>query len=153
MSEEPTPDVSQLPVTVHPPLVSVMVPDAPPAIVTFETLVVDALATRRPALPIMRAPPFKLRLLVTRVVVPLPPCTVRVPDQRRPFAAIVKETVEAPELNVTLPPNSGVWLAKVIVCEDDALNVIEAAKLQDAEVEAFVHEPEAVHTPGPFDVM
>jgi hypothetical protein len=152
-NEDPTPDVSQLPLTVHVPLVNVMVPEVPPIIVTVETLVVEAFATRRPALSIVSAPPVRPRLLVARVVVPLPPRTVRVPDQRRPFAAIVKDTVDAPALNVTFPPNSGVWLAKVIVCEVDALNVIEARKLHDADVEAFVQDPEAVHTPGPVDVM
>jgi len=153
INEEPRPDVSQLPPTVHDPLVRVMVPDVPPIIVTFETAVVDAFATRRPASPIVRAPPVKARSFVVRVVVPLPPWMVRVPAQRIPFAAIVKVTVDAPELNMTLPPNSGVWLAKVIVCEDDALKVIEAAKLHEAEVDTFVHAPEIVHTPAPVDVM
>jgi len=151
-NEEPEPDVSQLPPTVQAPLVNVSVPDVPPIIVTLETVVVDAFATRRPALPIISAPPVRERLLVARVVVPPPPWTVRVPDQRRPFAAIVKDTVEAPELNVTLPPNSGVRLPKVIVCEDDALNVIEAEKLHEADVDAFVHEPETVHEPRPAEV-
>ena len=70
-----------------------------------------------------------------------------------PFAAIVKVAVDAPELNVTLPPNSGARLAKAIVWEDDALNVIEAAKLHDAEVDTFVQAPETVHKPAPVDVM
>jgi len=87
------------------------------------------------------------------VVVPLPPWTLRIPDQRRPFAAIVKVTVDAPELNITSPPNSGARFAKVIVCEDDALNVTEAAKLHDAEVDTFVQAPETVHKPAPVDVM
>src|SRR6266550_2685822 len=71
INEEPRPDVFQLPPTVHDPLVRVMVPDVPPIIVTFETAVVDAFATRRPASPIMRAPPVKARSFVVRVVVPL----------------------------------------------------------------------------------
>src|SRR5438132_14098144 len=101
----------------------------------------------------MRAPPVKARSFVVRVVVPLPPWMLRVPAQRIPFAAIVKVTVDAPELNMTLPPNSGVWLAKVIVCQDDALKVIEAAKLHAAEVDTFVHAPEIVHTPAPVAVI
>lgn len=153
INEDPRPDVSQLPPTVHDPLVRVMVPDVPPIIVTSETVAVDAFATRRPASSIARAPPVKGRSFVASVVVPLPPWTVRIPDQRRPFAAIVKVTVDAPELNVTSPPNSGARFAKVIVCEDDALNVIEAAKLHDAEVDTFVQAPETVHKPAPVDVM
>ena len=153
INEDPRPHVSQLPPTVHDPLVRVMVPDVPPIIVTSETVVVDAFASRRPASPIARAPPVKVRSFVASVVVPLPPWTVRIPDQRRPFAAIVKVTVDAPELNVTSPPNSGARFAKVIVCEDDALNVAEAAKLHDAEVDTFVQAPETVHRPAPVDVM
>ena len=153
INEEPRPDVSQLPLTVHDPLVRVMVPDVPPIIVTFETAVVDAFATRRPASPITSAPPVKARSFVVRVVIPLPPWTVRIPDQRRLFAAIVKVAVDAPELNVTLPPNSGARLAKAIVWEDDALKVIEAAKLHDAEVDTFVQAPETVHKPAPVVVM
>ena len=153
INEDPRPDVSQLPPTVHDPLVRVMVPEVPPIIATFETAVVDALATRRPASPIERAPPVKARSFVVRVVVPLPPWTVRIPDQPRPFAAIVKVAVDAPELNVTSPPNSGARLAKAIVWEDDALKAIEAAKLHDAEVDTFVQAPETVHKPAPVDVM
>jgi hypothetical protein len=65
---------------------------------------------------------------------------------------MVKDTVDAPELNVTLPLNSGVRLPKVIVCEDDALNVMEPAKLHVADVDAFVQEPETVHEPSPAEV-
>jgi hypothetical protein len=72
-NEEPAPVVSQFPLMVQVPLVSIMVPDVPPFIVTFETVIDDAFATRRPALPIINAPPARARLLVARVVVPPPP--------------------------------------------------------------------------------
>jgi hypothetical protein len=69
------------------------------------------------------------------------------------FVAIVNDTVAAPELNVMLPPNSEATLAKVIVCEAGELNVIGAMKLQEADVDEFVHEPEAVQDPAAPDVM
>src|SRR5207247_6547283 len=85
---EPAPDVSQLPVTVHAPVVSVSVPDAPPVIVTFDTPTADAFAVRMPPLPMVIAPPVKARLLVARVVAPAPPWTDKVPDQMRRFVDI-----------------------------------------------------------------
>src|SRR3989449_143219 len=71
----------------------------------------------------------------------------------RLFAAIVKVTVEAPELNVTFPANSRVGLPKVIVREADELKVIGATKLHDADVDEFVHDPDAVQEPPAADVM
>src|SRR6059036_3679937 len=70
---EPAPEVSQLPVTVQAPVVSVSVPDTPPVIVTFETLTAEAFAVSTPPLPIVRAPPVRARLPVARVVAPAPP--------------------------------------------------------------------------------
>src|SRR5207244_263265 len=63
---EPAPDVSQLPVTVHAPVVSVSVPDAPPVIATFDALTADAFAVRMPASPMVSAPPVRVRALVAR---------------------------------------------------------------------------------------
>src|SRR5437667_428811 len=91
--------------------------------------------------------------LVFSVVVPAPPEIESVPPTSRLFAAIVKVTVEAPELNVTFPANSRVGLPKVIVREADELKVIGAAKLHEAEVEEFVHDPDAVQEPPAIDAM
>lgn len=71
-SEDPAPEVFQLPVTVHAPVVRVIVPEVPPVIVTFDALTVEAFAVRRPRFPMARAPPVRARLLVASVVVPLP---------------------------------------------------------------------------------
>jgi len=152
---EPAPDVSQLPVTVHAPVVSVSVPDAPPVIVTFDALTADAFAVSTPPLPIVSAPPVRVRLLVARVVAPAPPWTDKVPDQMRRFVAMVNVTVDAPLLNA-MSLNSAAApgrTAKVIVWEADELNVIGDAKFQDADVDAFVQDPETVHEPVPPDVM
>src|SRR2546428_476609 len=110
---------------------------------------------RIPALPIVREPPASPRLAVTRVVVPLPPWTRRVPDQTRAFAAIVYVTVDAPPSNVTstnsaLPDGRA---ANIMLRADDELNVIGAEKLQDADEDAFVHEPETIHEPPLADPM
>src|SRR5256712_13027849 len=86
------------------------------------------------------------------VVVPAPPENVIVPPTSRLFAAIVKVTVEAPELNVTFPPNSWVGLPKVIVREADELKVIGATKLHEADVEEFVHDPDAVQEQPAVDM-
>src|SRR5881628_2487169 len=119
------------------------------------TVIVDPLAVRAP-------PPFttnvavliaRLEPLVFSVVVPAPPAIVSVPPTSRLFAAIVKETVDAPELNVTFPPNSRGGLPNVIVREGDELKVIGAAKLHKADVAEFVHDPDAVQEPPAVDVM
>src|SRR5439155_585203 len=81
------------------------------------------------------------------VVVPAPPAIVSVPPTSRLFAAIVNVTVEAPELNVTFPANSRVGLPNVIVREAEELKVIGATKLHEADVEEFVHDPDAVQEP------
>jgi hypothetical protein len=151
-SDEPAPDVFQLPLTVQAPVVNVRVPEVPPFIVTFETAVAEAFATRRPALPIASAPPVRLRLLVWRVVVPLPPWTVRVPAQPRALTAIVNVTVEAPLLNVRLLNSAALdgRAAKVIVWADDDVKVTVAVPIdQLADVEPFVHEPLTVQDSEP----
>lgn len=56
-------------------------------------------------------------------------------------------TVDAPLLKVTLL-NSGALkgrAAKLIVWAEAELKVMGAAKLQEEDVETFVHEPETVH--------
>jgi len=152
---DPAPEVSQIPVTVHAPVVSVSVPEAPPVIATFDTLTADAFAVSTPPLPRVSTPPVRARLLVARVVAPAPPWTDKVPDQMRRFVAMVNVTVDAPLLNV-MSVNSEAApgrTAKVIVWEADELNVMGDAKFQDADVDAFVQDPEAVHEPAPPDVM
>jgi len=151
----PGPEESQFPLTVHVPLVSVSVPDVPPVMLTFDTLTDEAFAVSTPASPTASAPPVRARLLVARVVVPAPPWTVRVPDQMRRFVAMVNVAVDGPLLN-TMSLNSAAppgRTANVIVWEADELNVMVAAKFQDADVEAFVQDPETVHEPAPADVM
>src|SRR5438876_11728260 len=105
---EPSPLVFQLPETVHEPVVNVNVPLAPPIIVTPETDTAEAFAARAPALPTTMAPPVSPRLLEASVVTPLPPWTVRIPDQARAFAVIVNVTVDTPLLKATLK-NSGAF--------------------------------------------
>jgi len=152
---EPAPDVSQLPVMVHAPVVSVSVPDALPVIVTFDTLTADAFAVNTPPSSMVIAPPVRPRLLVASVVAPAPPWTAKVPDQMRRFVAMVNVTVDGPLLNAmsvnsAAPPGR---TAKVIVWETDELNVMDAAKFQDADVDVFVQDPETVHEPAAPDVM
>jgi len=87
---------------------------------------------------------------VLRVVVPAPPEIMSVPPIVSAFEAMAKVTVDAPELNVTLPANSGVRLPNVIVCEADELNVTDAAKLHDTDVDALVQDPLTVQDPPAF---
>src|SRR2546427_59296 len=119
------------------------------------TVIVDPLAVRAP--PAFRtnvtALIARFEPLVFSVVVPAPPEIVSVPPTSRLFAAIVKVTVGAPELNVTFPANRRVGLPKVIVLEADELKVIGAAKLHKPDVEEFVHDPDAVQEPPAIDVM
>ena len=152
---EPTPELSQLPSMVQLPLVTMITPELPPVTVTLDTITGEPEAIRMPALPIVREPPASPRLAVTSVVVPLPPWTRRVPDQTRAFAAIVYVTVDAPPSNVTstnsaLPDGRA---ANIMLRADDELNVIGAEKLQDADEDAFVHEPETIHEPPLADPM
>src|SRR2546422_172630 len=146
-------DVSQFPELI------VIVADANvkvPRWVSIEvTVMMDPLAVRAPpgfttsvAALIARFEP-----LVFSVVVPAPPAIVSVPPTSRLFAAIVNVTVEAPELNVTFPANSRVGLPNVIVREAEELKVIGATKLHEADVEEFVHDPDAVQEPPAVDVM
>lgn len=119
------------------------------------TVIEDPLAVRAPPAFTTNVTALMARFdpLVFSVVVPAPPEIVSVPPTARLFVAIVKVTVEAPELNVTFPPNSWVGLPKVIVREADELKVIGATKPHEADVEAFVHDPDAVQEPPDVDVM
>jgi len=119
------------------------------------TVMVDALAVSAPPAFTFNVTALTARFapLVFRVVVPAPPATVKVPPVLKAFVDIVKATVAAPELNVTLPPNSWATLANVMVCEAPELKVIGAVKVHDAEVVEFVQDPETVHEPPPAEVM
>ncbi len=66
---DPTPDVFQWPLTVQVPPVRVIVPDAPPVIVTSATATVDAFAMRIPKLPTAIDPPVRERSDVAKAVV------------------------------------------------------------------------------------
>jgi hypothetical protein len=118
------------------------------------TVIVDPLAVSAPPPATFNVVALTGRLepLVSRVVVPAPPPTVRVPPTRSPRVAIVNVTVAAPELKVT-PANSFPGRfdpAKVIVCAVAALNMTVALPaFQDPEVLAFVHEPDTVQAPEP----
>src|SRR3989442_13724539 len=114
-------------------------PELPPVTVTLDTITGESEAMRMPALPIVREPPASPRLAVTRVVVPLPPWTRRVPDQRRTFAAIVYVTVDAPPSNVksTNSALAGGRAANIMPRADAELNVIGGDKHQHAEEESI----------------
>jgi hypothetical protein len=56
---EPAPDVSQLPLTVQEPLVSVIVPDVAPFMATSIRETDEALAVRTPESPTISEPPVK----------------------------------------------------------------------------------------------
>ena len=77
---------------------------------------------------------------------------MRFPDQTKALVAIVNATVGAPLLKTTLL-NSGAFpgrAANVIVWSDDELNVTVAVPIaHDADVEAFVQDPEMVHDSEP----
>jgi len=119
------------------------------------TVMMDPLAVRAPPAFTTSVAGLIARFepLVFSVVVPAPPAIVSVPPTSRLFAAIVNVTVEAPELNVTFPANSRVGLPNVIVREAEELKVIGATKLHEADVEEFVHDPDAVQEPPAVDVM
>ena len=87
---EPVPDVSQAPVTVHVPVVTTMVPDAPPVIVTAETVTADALAVKMLALPATKPPPSMDRPAVASSVVDVVSLTVSVVAHRSPRVARVQ---------------------------------------------------------------
>lgn len=125
-----------------------------PRLVAIEvTVIVDAFPVSAPPAFTFKVTALMARLAppVFRVVVPAPPAIVNVPPVRRGFVDKVNVTVDAPELKVTLPPNSCATPAKVIVCEPAELKVIGAAKLHEADVDEFVQEPEAVQEPPAAD--
>jgi len=102
---DPAPDVSQLPLTVQVPAVTIRVPDAPPVTVTSTTVTADALAARVPELPMDMEPPARGKFVVASAVVePAAPWMVRVLPQRRGFVANVNVTTPllAADCKVTL---------------------------------------------------
>jgi hypothetical protein len=126
-----------------------------PRCVSMEVIViVDPFAVREPPAPTLRVTALIARFeaLVVTVVVPVLPAMLSVPPHFGALPAIVKVTVAAPELNVTLPANSCDWFANVMVCEEAELKVIAAARLHEADVEEFVHAPDAVQDPAAVEV-
>src|SRR5712691_814384 len=102
---EPAPAVSQLPLTIHAPAVTVRVPDAPPVTVTSTTVTAEALATRVPELPMDSEPPAIAKFAVASAVVePAASWMVRMLPQRRAFVANVNVTMPllANDCTVTL---------------------------------------------------
>lgn len=141
---DPAPDVSQLPRTVHGPLVTVIVPDTPPVMLTLVAVTADAPAARTPALLTVTDPPRRPSPAVARVVIPLPPWMVSVPVHTRGFDAIVNVAVDAPLLKTTFA-NSAAFpgrAAKAIVWEDEESKATVAVPVaQFDEVEALLHDP------------
>jgi hypothetical protein len=90
VNTDPAPLVFQFPESVHEPVVSVIVPLAPPVIVTVVTVTVEAFAVRIPPLPTFNAPPVKPKFAVANAVVELPSETISVPAQFRALVDIVK---------------------------------------------------------------
>src|SRR2546428_11794901 len=136
--------------TLEPPTVNV-----PRWVSIAVTVIVDPLAVRAPPAFTTNVTALIARFepLVFSVVVPAPPGVGSGAPTGRLVAAVVRGTVEAKELNVTFPPNSWVGLPKVIVREADELKVIGATKLHEADVEEFVHDPDAVQEPPAVDMM
>ena len=66
---EPAPDVFHEPLTVHAPVVTVIVPDVPPVIVTVVAVTVEAFAVRTPPLLMTIGPVVKARSAVASVLV------------------------------------------------------------------------------------
>jgi len=154
VNTEPAPLVSQLPVLVNEPVVSVIVPLVPPVIATLDTVTMDAFAVRMPPLPTLSAPPVRPRLAVARAVVEEPSEIVSVPAQIRALVAIVNVWADAAEelnemllnslpgrfvpANVIVPP---VALVKVTV---------PVPGVHEADVEAFVQVPVTVQLDEPM---
>src|SRR2546428_11036430 len=78
-----------------------------------------------------------------------------VPDQPRGLPVIVYVTVEAPPSNVTSPNSAAPdgSAANAMLRSDDELKVMAAAKLQEADVDVFVQDPETVQEPPARDTM
>src|SRR5207249_4494996 len=110
--------------------------------------------------------PFDAFRILTVVTAPVIVTVLAVPVKVEPapdvsqllvmvHAPVVNVTVDGPLLNAmsvnsAAPPGR---TAKVIVWETDELNVMDAAKFQDADVDVFVQDPETVHEPAAPDVM
>src|SRR5712691_9068426 len=153
VNREPAPLVFQFPESVNEPVVSVIVPLVPPAIVTPETVIADAFAVRMPPLPTLSAPPVNPRLVVERAVVEVPSEMVNVPAHLSPRVAIVNVcAVAAEEVNVMLLNSLPGRLApaNVIVPPVALVNVtVPAPGTHPADVEAFVQVPATVQVEAP----
>ena len=158
MYVEPNPDVFQLPETVHAPVVTVIVPDVPPVIVTPLTKTVDAFAVRMPPLPTTTsaasAAAPRARSVVASAVVETVSETVSVVSHLNPRVAIVNvcavpaELVKVAELNSA---STRFVPAKVIVPPVALSNKIEPVPDSQTvpSVLAFVHVPDTVHASEP----
>src|SRR2546427_229326 len=99
------------------------------------------------------AAPLEVRLFVPNATLPaFVKASVPV-HVRDPVNVVETAGVTVRLLTVTFPANSRVGLPNVIVREAEELKVIGATKLHEADVEEFVHDPDAVQEPPAVDVM
>src|SRR2546422_9936973 len=154
VNTEPAPLVSQLPLLVNEPVVSLIIPLVPPVIATLDTVTVEALAVRIPPLPTRRAPPVKPTLAVASAVVEEPSEIVSVPPQMRALVAIVNVwTDAAEELKETLLNSlpGRLFRANVIVPPVALVNVtVPVPGFHEADVDAFVQVPVTAHVDVPM---
>ena len=116
LKTELAPDVFQLPETVQPPVVTVIVPLVPPVMVTVDSTTVEALAVSVPALPTLRSGVSAelpiARSVVARAVVEDESVIDIVVSQRKPLVAILKVNAAVRvELKVTLLNSASARLA------------------------------------------
>jgi hypothetical protein len=153
---DPAPLVSQLPEMVHAPVVTVIVPDVPPVIVTLARVAVVAFAVRIPPFPMLSAPVLRPRSAVASSVVAEASETVRVPLQRSARVAMVNVCAVPAELvNVTLLNSASPRFppANVIVPPVTESNItVPVPASQEAEVVAFVHVPLTVQDSLPRSI-
>lgn len=131
----------------------VEVPDEklPAAVAMVWTLITEDPADRSPFAATVSVVAVRERFEEASVVTAAPPWTVMLPADS-PRVDIANVTATAPALKTTalnsLPGRFAP--AKVIVCADEALNVtVPVPGFQDAEVLAFVHDPETVQVSEP----
>ena len=135
---EPAPLVFQDPVTVHEPAVRMIVPDAPPAMVTSPTATDELPALNVAPLFTTRFPPLSERFAVDKVALLL---SAKAPFHRRPFVAMVN-VAAAVGLTCTLLNSTTGKAPNVITREALALNTtVPVPAFQDADAEAFVQVP------------
>lgn len=126
-----------------------------PNVVSMDvTVIVDPFAARVPFAATVRveAPISRFAALVSSPVAAVPPPMLKVPATISPRAASVNVTAEPPESKTTFANSGPLRLlpANVIVCAEEELNVTVAVPGdQEADVLAFVQDPEKVHDPDP----